>query len=290
MERSKVVVALPHGFVSDGCSIREVELRQLNGYDERYISETRDLPSFIRATRILERVVTLGQTDCDIGETLRKLTIGDRIDLLLHLRMLTFDDMLPCVLVCQACSESMSLDLSISGLLEQSEIPQSPSGEYALNIDNLFLRLRPVTGGDQELLFYSDSIPDDNHNNNSQYKNNRAEQLVRSCVISCYPPLSDELSEVFISTLSSKLDEIDPHADLDLEFRCPSCQDHSKVAFDVEEYIFHELDSLQEQLEREVHWIAFNYHWSEDAILSLTVRKRKKYVGLINKTLLGEGV
>jgi hypothetical protein len=285
MERSKVVVGLPHGFVSDECCIRQVELRQLNGYDEQYISETRNLPSFLRATRILERAARLIQTNCNIEEALRRLTIGDRIDLLLHLRMLSFGDNLSCIVVCQACSESMSLDLSISDLLEQSK-PQTDCNEYVLNIDNLLLKLRPLTGGDQELLFYSSK----SKNKNGQCKDNKAEQLVRSCIISCDPPLSGDLSEVFISAVSSKLDEIDPHADLNLEFHCPSCQDHSKVAFDIEAFILHEFDSLQEQLEREVHWLAFNYHWSEDAILSLPVQKRKRYVELVNMTLAGEPV
>ena len=36
-------------------------------------------------------------------------------------------------------------------------------------------------------------------------------------------------------------------------------------------------------------WLAFNYHWSEDAILSLPIKKRKRYIELINTTLCRDG-
>ena len=35
--------------------------------------------------------------------------------------------------------------------------------------------------------------------------------------------------------------------------------------------------------EYEVHIIAYVYHWEENTILSLPIKKRKRYVELINK-------
>jgi hypothetical protein len=34
-----------------------------------------------------------------------------------------------------------------------------------------------------------------------------------------------------------------------------------------------------------VHWLAFHYHWSEESILSLTSKKRRRYVEFINDSL-----
>jgi hypothetical protein len=40
-----------------------------------------------------------------------------------------------------------------------------------------------------------------------------------------------------------------------------------------------------QSLFEEVHTIAFNYHWSEKDILSLTTAKRQMYVQMIEKNL-----
>lgn len=282
------MVHLPHGFASNGSWIRKVELRPLNGFDEQYVAEIIDLPAFIRTTHILQRVITFRKTIHDRKEAIRHLTIGDRIYLLLHLRMLTFGNNLPCVLGCPSCKESMSLDLSINDLLQKSKVPQSPNGGYSISVDNFSLKLRPICGADQELIYFSEGLHSDD--NDYDYNHDIAEKLVRSCIIFSDPPLSNDLSQDFISKVSSRLEGIDPHADLILEFSCPACQRLSKVSFNSEEFIFNELDALKEQLEREVHWLAFNYHWSEDAILSLIIQRRKRYVDLVNKTLAGEDV
>ena len=55
-----------------------------------------------------------------------------------------------------------------------------------------------------------------------------------------------------------------------------------------EDFIFHEISAREQEFEQEVHWMAFNYHWSENTILSLPIKKRKRYVELINRTLSGE--
>ena len=111
---------------------------------------------------------------------------------------------------------------------------------------------------------------------------------MRSCIISSEPQLQDKLNDDFLFQLSSKLEELDPQADVNLDLSCPDCKHQFQAPFDIEKYIFQEIIQAHDQLEREIHWIAFNYHWSEDSILSLPFMKRKRYVELINATLSGE--
>jgi hypothetical protein len=280
----QVTVAIPRGFQDNGSWLRHPTLRQLTGHDEEYLlSIGNSLPSVFRTTALLKRVITFNKalTESDTEEILRHLAIGDRIALMLQLRRLTFGDLLKCVITCPACKEAMSLDLSIDKLL-QIEAPP-PQTEYIINVEDFVFKLRPITGADQEaLLIKNDPV---------QYKN-PTEQLVRSCIVSSDPALPHtSLTNDFLNIISSKLEEIDPMADLILDLSCPVCQHVFKAPFIVEDFIFHEISARQQQFEQEVHWMAFNYHWSENAILSLPIKKRKRYVELINRTLSGgEGV
>lgn len=276
MER--ITALIPNGFPHNGSWIQQAELRQLNGHDEQLLAEIWNSSLPLKTTALLERIVTFGKSVAipEIREIIRSLTVGDRVALMLHLRKLTFGDKLSCVLTCPDCKESMSLELSTSTLL-QPTIP-NPKSEYSINLDNFTLTIRPVNGADLEAIIENSNKPD------------TAEQLVKSCIISSEPPLHDKLSDDFIAMVSSKLQELDPQANLELKFTCPTCQHSFQAPFNAEDYIFQEITEHQKQLEREVHWLAFNYHWSENSILSLPLTKRKRYVELINATLSGENI
>jgi hypothetical protein len=120
--------------------------------------------------------------------------------------------------------------------------------------------------------------------------NRSEEELARRCILSSEPPLPDRLGNTFLETLGSEMGSIDKQAILNLDLTCINCQETYQIPFDPEEFLFSELEARMMKLEREVHWLAFNYHWSEDAILSLSVNKRKRYVDLINSTLAGDNI
>jgi hypothetical protein len=285
MMRKQYTVLIPHGFPDDGDSwIHTLQMRQLNGYDELYMREMKDCPLPFRTTSILSRVTNFGKkeesgSDISREEMVRHLTVGDRIALMLHLRRLTFGDKISCTFSCPSCKEVASLDLSISGLLLEPP-SQQPRTEYVIEIENFILRVSPVNGAKLEAVFKND-----------RDKSENAEKLMRSCICYSEPCLpSHKLSDNFLSIVSSKLEELDPQADIVLNFVCPSCQYSYQFPFDAEDFIFQEIDLRQKQLEREVHWLAFNYHWSEHSILSIPVSRRKRYAELINMTLSGKGI
>ena len=91
-------ISLPHGFVNDGVWIREVKLRQLNGYDVKYSQDTKELPLPIRVSKLLQRVIIFERKSSDLSDKeeqlVRYLTVGDRIYLMLELCGFTFGDKL----------------------------------------------------------------------------------------------------------------------------------------------------------------------------------------------------
>lgn len=290
----QITVTIPRGIPTlDGNSwIQKVKLRQLNGYDEQYLLDIQNslLPIHTCSIALLKRVVSFGDYTAmvendKIDEILRHLSIGDRTALLLHLRKITFGDLLKCVLVCSSCNKTMSLDLSVTDILHINH--SKPQKDYDVEIAGFSLKVRPLTGADQDLIFDKSSKTDNNNNNNNF---NLSEELVRCSIVYSNYSLPKSLPDDFIFAVSSKLEEIDPLSDIVFSLICPNCQHTFQTYFDTERFILYEIGLRQNQLEHEIHWLAFNYKWIESEILSLPVRKRKRYVELINATLSGESI
>lgn len=289
-------------------NIPGINFRQLTGYDERYIAETKNLPSFKRSVYLLNRLMIFpmdysGLTNSERIDKIFRFTIGQRSSLMLYLRQLIFGDNFQCVADCPECKSEMSLDLSINKILQLNENSAELKTQYDLRIDKFSMQIRPLNGYDQETLVTfqlkkKDKKPDVDKKNNDIYNENDSlynddrryeslSKLAKLCIITSEPLISayDELSVDIISAISEKLEQIEPISNIILNLTCYKCNHSLQTPFYVEDFILHEIDLRKPQLEWEIHWIAFNYHWSEKEILSLSLNQRKNYIELINKTL-----
>lgn len=265
---------IPHGFQAGPVWIKQVKIRELNGYDEQLIDSFQNFFSPYKTSLLLERIImefSNSPQQLDLHTTIRNLSIGDRIALILHLRKIVFGDVLCCTMKCPHCVDALSFKVSIGSLLKP--VKSDPQTTYAFELDGYFLKIRPINGSDLENIAL---------NQNTQ---NSLEKLLRSCILSSDPPLPEILNHQFQEQLNTKLSEIDQQADLTLNINCPLCNKPFETSIDVEDFFFQEIASRYNQLEREVHWIALHYHWSENDILSLPSSKRKRYVELINASL-----
>jgi hypothetical protein len=318
------ILSLPHGFVTSKNSknwIRQIRMRKLDGYDEQYLQHIIDLPSPIKTSKLLARVILLGgynSFNCYQRRLkfVRNLTIGDREFLMLQLHRITYGDRLQFVIGCPKCKESLSLDLLISDVLKpQHDKKILSNNEYDLKIHDTIVKIRPLTGKDQELIALENRAAHKNCDRNASNGINELEQLLISkCIIGSVPKIRTidcknttnaynheqtlsvagslglDYSEYFIQTLGSKLSEIDPYADLVFDICCPLCQFSFQVPFSAEHFVLEQIELSSKYMEREIHCIAFNYHWDERTILSLPLTKRKRYVELINETLINEAI
>jgi hypothetical protein len=269
----RAIVNFTHGTLYNGVPLKKAELRELNGHDQEGLLEQEPLFSVARIHKLLANVVDFGNgvDPKEKQRLLNSLTIGDFAALVLELRRLTSGDILRCIIACPACKQDMSTDIPITQMLQQSK--NQPIGNRETEIGGFSLKLRPVTRAD----LYSVGDSD-----------NPEEQLARLCILDANPRLPEKLDASFISEISIKLAELDSQADILLGLTCPNCSHKFQTPFYPEEFFLLEIDAKKTQLEGEVHWLAFNYHWSEDEILSLPLSKRRKYVDLINQTLSGE--
>jgi hypothetical protein len=53
------------------------------------------------------------------------------------------------------------------------------------------------------------------------------------------------------------------------------------VPFDLQRFFFGELRTDSELLYRQVHYLAYHYHWAEPEIMAMPRTKRQKYIELL---------
>lgn len=271
----QVKVAVPRGIPgpAKGRWVSRVLLRQLAGHDERALAELSNRPLHARVNAFLERVASFEEGDA--AELLPKLSIGDRVALMLHVRRLELGDRLDCTVSCAKCGKAMSVVLSAAKLLNTAS--PAPSTSYAIEADGLRLQVKPLTAHDQDMLLGAKEGED------------LEETLARSCIVSSDTLLPEKLPGTVVQAIGSKLEEVDPLSDIVLELSCPECSRKFRASFNAEDFIFKELGIGRGDIESEIHWLALHYHWSENEILSLPVRRRRKYISLINSAITGAG-
>jgi hypothetical protein len=253
-------ITLPTGLWIDGAHEAVVRLRPLTGFDESAVAEAAQATPAERTTALLSRcVLQLGGAD-EIGpEEVRRLTVGDREALLLHVRGATFGERLQCVVSCpaDACRAPLDVELSIRDLL----LPPYAAAEEVYEADGC--RFHLPTGADQEA---AAQLADDLE---------AAVALLLERCVKAGAPASD---------LSSVMAELDPQAELVLTLACPACGNEFEVPFDTGDFLARELAGVRD-LERDVHRLALHYHWSEPEILALTVDRRRRYLELLAEEL-----
>ena len=269
------MVAVPRGIFdsSRGQWIKHVRLRRLVGHDERLLGELSDMPPYMNVLALLERVASFEEGE--VATLLRRLSIGDRVALMLHLRQLELGDKLDCTVSCSSCLKAMSVVLSVAKLLNMTH--PAPSASYGMEAGGFCLEIRPFTAQDQDLILKVKKEDDD-----------VLQIMAKSCILNSDVPLPEKLSTEVIEALGQRLEQIDPLSDIVLDLSCFECGDKFQISFNVEDFILQELGISHGDIESEVHWLALHYHWSENEILSLPMQRRRKYISLINLAIAGE--
>lgn len=292
--QTPVAANLPGGFWSDGVCYRDAEIRPLNGHDESFLLEVGGSMAPVElASMLLSRCVCrLGRFSPAGLEQVRDLVVGDREALLLQIRRVTLGERMQCIVQCpeQGCGQKMDLELKISDLLVPAYEPGEAEYERVISGQDAAyrVRFRLPTGRDLEAAMVA-----------AQASIDAAEELVlRRCICRLGNPQeqpSDDVNRVpsgplplaVSQTLPQLMEKLDPQAELLLRLSCPSCQTDFQLEFDPAAYLLRELINSEGQFYRQVHLLGFHYHWSESEILSMTVARRKLYLGLLADELAG---
>lgn len=282
--KSAIEVILPSGSWIGGSCNRSALLRPITGEDEAFLLETGEgLPPAQWVTALLARcLVGLEPLDHVTMETVRSLSVGDREALLLHLHRLTFGDKMQCVLACPSpkCKEKMDLDLKATELLlpPYSNVEEWHEAQLIDAGHSYRVRFRLPTGADQEAsagLALTDLRA-------------ASKMLLRRCLGGIERDNGSPVEiipEALDGQISSMMAELDPQAELILNLTCPTCGNTFSALFDTASYLSKEMNCHLEQIYREVHVLAFYYHWSESEIMGMTQKKRQRYLELLDEAM-----
>jgi hypothetical protein len=132
-------------------------------------------------------------------------------------------------------------------------------------------RVRLPTGADQEATLGLDPTEAE-------------EALLERCLVEFDAPLGADGRVAVIDAI----EDLSPRIDLELDLTCPECGHAFVSPFDTTAFFLDEARQGGRQLLREVHTLAFYYHWSEDDILGLTRARRRAYLSLLSDALRPE--
>ena len=261
-------------------------MRVPNGKDEIFIKELfPGIPAVKRTIFLLSRcVVKLGPKTGIDADDIRSLTIGDRDALLLHLRRLTFGEKISSVLVCpqSGCKEKMDLVLNIADILIPPKQHTEEFFELHVNVneDNYIIEFRLPSAGDLEEV--------------SDYTTAGNESASLELLFRCIRDVKkngqkiksgNTLPQTVTDAISRRMAELDPQSEILLNMICPACSNEFAADFDIGDFFLKELAAHAQQVFREVHLLAWHYHWDEGNILDMTHARRQVYLNMLADVL-----
>jgi len=211
----------------------------------------------------------------------RRLLVGDRLFLLLKLREMTFGRSIQAVITCTwpDCGARVDIDFAAEN------IPVTASPQQSLQHR---LQLTPAAGGhivtfrlpngeDQEMLAHLLDYAE----------TSAADRLLARCLQSIdavHPPAMDDiakLSDTAKAEVEEEMERLAPKLGTSMEALCPECGRSFTATFDVQEFILAEMTTQLDLLLKEVHYLAYHYHWSEKEILGMTKENRRRYIEVL---------
>ena len=225
---------------------------------------------------LLEKVLALLSAACPEmdAETIAQLPIGKRDAMLLQLREWMFGPRLVNTAHCPQCTERVEWENRIADL----SIPTMPdldsSDAFRLEVFEYELQFR---------------LPDSNDIAAALKMNDdqaARSGLLRRCIVEARH--ADKFCDIgslpsaVLETLSRRMEELDPQAEIRIELNCPSCEHQWRILFDIASFLCTEINRWAENMILTIHKLAGQYGWSETQILELSPVRRQMYVGLVN--------
>ena len=277
-------VRLPGGLWVDGTRHQEAWLRPVVGADESHLETAANaLPLAAWTTAILTRcLVQLGPIRPVTAAAVRSLCVGDREALVLQLRQLTLGDRMPCVVNCPACGQALDLALHATDLLVPPYDEAGPTYDFSSSDEGegYHVRFRLATGADQEAVAMTarTNVPA------------AAAALLQRCVVGVRRNGGSDLAigectEELGNRISQRIGEVDAQAELSFNLHCPECEKEFSAMLDAAACFRRELSQRGRDWCREVHFLAYHYHWSEQDILAMPPSRRRRYVEVLADSL-----
>lgn len=287
-------VRLPGGWWDPAGRLqRDAELTVLTGRDEEQLARPGRQETASLVTQVLSQCVRrVGDLSPVPADVIRQLLVADRDYLLLRLRQATFGDRIRADLFCPwaQCGERMSVDFSIDELPVRESAEKGPVYEMMLSPMALAdsagagdlgggeVAFRLPTGADQEEL--SGLLASD--------EPHALTLLLARCVerLGGRPAPGANamaaLSGLARAEIEAEMLRVAPMVQREIETTCAECHRTFTAPVNLRRFFFGELRTDNELLYKEVHYLAYHYHWSEAEIMAMTRTKRARYLDVLS--------
>jgi hypothetical protein len=286
-----LMVLLPGGYIDrSGVVHREVELAPLTGREEELLAGSRRYASAALVTIVLSRCLRrIGAISPVPEDVARGLLIADRQYLLLKLREATLGDRVRATIFCPwpDCGKQITVNFSVDDVPVKESEDKGPTYTTRLSAEAIgpgaqgeeygAIAFRLPNGGDQEAL--SPIVAED--------EARALALLLERCIQSIGPlqnPDADaisRLSPLARMEIEQQMEAVAPKVELTMESECPECGREYAVPFDIQRFFFGELRTSRDLLYREVHYLAYHYHWSEREIMGMSRPRRRAYIEVL---------
>ncbi|MEZ4727613.1 MAG: DUF6760 family protein [Caldilineaceae bacterium] len=282
---------LPGGYLdTTGERHRAVELTSLSGQEEELIADGQQAPRAALVTQILSHCVQRIGAISPVSEAIvRALLVPDRQFLMLKLREATFGDQVQATIHCpwSDCCKPVDIDFSLHDIVVTEAAELAPT--YALQLSDA-AAYRDETGKPhQHVVFRLPTGADQEHIAPLVLQDEQRAFLclLNRCIQSMdEAPVANQecatwLSPTAQAEIEQAMAQVSPQVDLTLSGLCPECGRAFTQPFDIQAFLLAELRTNRRQLYREVHYLAYHYHWSEREILALPRAKRRMYIEIL---------
>jgi hypothetical protein len=282
---------LPGGYRDEqGQLHRETELVPLSGHEEELLADLEAPAPAALVTTVLSRCTRRIGSLSPVDEALaRRLLVGDRQFLLLKLRQATFGSRVQATVACPwpDCGERADLEFSIDDVPVTEARHPGPLHRMELSAEAALVdedgqahrevEFRLPDGGDQEAI--SPLLARD--------EAAALTALLGRCVQrigKVDAPGEESLRRLPAwgrAEIERAMEDAAPRLELTMELRCPECGRPFSMPLELQDFFFGELRMSRDLLYREVHYLAFHYHWSERDILDLPRERRRTYIEVL---------
>ena len=206
-------------------------------------------------------------------EALARLSIGRRDGLLLSARESAFGPRLSALTDCPKCDKQLETHFYVEDVRTSNGSRAAGSGSVSADGYEVHFRLPDTT----DLLAAGDQ----------QDAETARQILLKRCVLSARRNSEEwslaALPEEIVAEIEREMSEMDPQANVQLEFGCPVCSEKWSAAFDILTFFWGELDAWAQRLLIEVHTLASAYGWREADILEMSAARRGIYLNMVDR-------
>ncbi len=206
-------------------------------------------------------------------DALVKLSIGQRDQRLLQLRESLFGQQLLNTAVCPQCDQRMEWENRITDFVDQTEEQSTAVQTFDLNDEGYTLQFRLPNSLDITAVI------------NTESTEIAQRQLLSRCLLKVeregkrYEPA--QLPDSIIQKVIQAIEIQDSYADIRLQLNCAECSHRWDVIFDIDSFLWTEINDWAERMLQTVHRLAVSYGWSEREILRLSPVRRQLYLGML---------